>query len=79
MWIRVRAFSRNTMSIPLGILYSLNRFSCILASWAKAKDVCSKPTSSNVKTGLIRSADATFEGEKQVGYRFLTVKCQILR
>ena len=78
MWIRVRAFSRNTMSIPLGILYSLNRFSCILASWAKAKEVCSKPTSSNVKTGLIWSAVATFEGEKKVGCRLLTGKCQNL-
>ena len=43
MWIRVRAFSRKTISIPLGILYSLKRFSCMFASYANTNDECSKP------------------------------------
>ena len=55
MWIRVRAFSRKTMSIPLGILYSLNRFSCMFASCANTNDECSKPTSTQ-KSNDIRSS-----------------------
>ena len=55
MWIRVRAFSRNTISIPLGIRYSLNLFSCIFASYANTKLECSNPTKHHMShTILVR-------------------------
>ena len=59
----MRAFSRKTISIPLGIRYSLKRFSCMFASCANTNEECSKPTQNSLKlleSNQARSRVATF-------------------
>ena len=72
IWMRVRAFSRKTMSMPEGMRYSLNLLSCMLASCAKTNDECSKPKSSP-KQYLIRVSTSKLWNESLLQW-FLTCK-----
>jgi hypothetical protein len=58
IWMSVSAFSRNTISMPEGMRYSLNRFSCMLASYAKTKDECSKPIPSSIQRECVSIPDS---------------------